>query len=134
MKRRIAVLLVFGMLPGADLYAQQPPQNAERATLKVSARVQSVCEVIASDLELGNSTVRGAGPLLGTTSLRATCTPNQTYNVGLSQGASSGTHTHTVTGLGTGLAQDHEVQGTVPAAQAVPAKERGLPITVRIYY
>jgi spore coat protein U-like protein len=134
MKRRIAVLLVFGMLPGADLYAQQPPQTAERATFKVSARVDAVCEIIASDLNLDNPTALSTGPLLGTTSLRATCTPNQTYNVGLSQGASSGTHTHTVTGLGTGLAQDHEVQGTVAAAQATPAKERGLPITVRIYY
>ena len=42
--------------------------------------------------------------------------------------------TDTVTGVGTGLAQDHTVFGAVPAAQVVPAGDYADTITVRIYY
>ena len=40
----------------------------------------------------------------------------------------------TVTGVGTGLTQDHTVFGAVPAAQSVPAEEYADTITVRIFY
>ena len=42
--------------------------------------------------------------------------------------------TDTVTGTGTGLAQDHTVFGAVPPAQVVPASDYSDTITVRIYY
>ena len=162
MKRRVAVLLMLGLLPWADLHAQQTAQT----TFRVSARVQAVCDITASDLAFGNYTAQSGSPLLGTTLLRATCTPNTTYNVGLNEGTSPGatvnqrrmvsganvlnyqlysdasrstiwgntTGTDTVTGVGTGTAQDHTVYGTVPAAQVVPAAEYSDTITVRIYY
>jgi spore coat protein U-like protein len=162
MKRRSAVLLVLGILPWAALHAQQTAQT----TFRVSARVQAVCDITASDLAFGNYTAQSGSPLLGTTLLRATCTPNTSYNVGLNEGTSPGATvnqrrmvsganvlnyqlysdasrstiwgntagTDTVTGVGTGTAQDHTVYGTVPAAQVVPAAEYADTITVRIYY
>jgi len=162
MERRVAVLLVLGLLPWAHLHAQQTAQT----TFRVSARVQAVCDITASDLAFGNYTAQSGSPLLGTTLLRATCTPNTTYNVGLNEGTSPGATvnqrrmvsgannlnyqlysdasrstiwgntagTDTVTGVGTGVAQDHTVYGTVPAAQVVPAAEYADTITVRIYY
>jgi spore coat protein U-like protein len=42
--------------------------------------------------------------------------------------------TDTVTGVGTGIAQDHTVFGAVPAAQVVPAGSYEDTITVRVYY
>ena len=162
MKRRVAVLLVLGVLPWAELHAQQTAQT----TFRVSARVQAVCDINASDLAFGNYTAQSGTPLLGTTLLRATCTPNTSYNVGLNEGTSPGATinqrrmvaganvlnyqlysdasrstiwgntpgTDTVTGVGTGTAQNHTVYGTVPAAQVVPAAEYSDTITVRIYY
>jgi spore coat protein U-like protein len=162
MKRRSAVLLVLGILPWAALHAQQTAQT----TFRVSARVQAVCDITASDLAFGNYTAQSGSPLLGTTLLRATCTPNTSYNVGLNEGTSPGATvnqrrmvsganvlnyqlysdasrstiwgntagTDTVTGVGTGTAQDHTVYGTVPAAQVVPAAEYADTITVHIYY
>ena len=163
MKRRIAVLLVLGLLPWAELHAQ--PQQAS-TTFRVSARVKAVCEVTATDLAFGTYTAQAGTPLQGTTLLRATCTPGTTYNVGLNEGTSPGATvnqrkmvsgantlnyqlysdaarstiwgntpgTDTVTGVGTGLAVDHTVYGAVPAAQVVPAGDYADTITVRIYY
>jgi spore coat protein U-like protein len=162
MKHRIAVLLMLGLMPWAQLYAQQ---QTATTTFRVTAKVQAVCEVTASDLSFGTY-VSGGAPLQGTTLLRATCTPNQTYHIGLDQGQSTGatvnqrkmvsgannlnyqlysdsarsaiwgntTGTDTVTGTGTGLAQDHTVFGSVPAAQVVPAGDYADTITVRVYY
>jgi len=129
MKRRIAVLLAVGMLSWPDLHAQQ---QTAKTTFKVSTRVQAVCEIISSDLDLGTSTARSAGRLLGTAHLQATCTPNTTYNVGLSTRTSS--WPDTVTGRGTGRTQDHTVFGAVPATEVVSGEERNDPVTVRIYY
>ncbi len=44
------------------------------------------------------------------------------------------TGSDTVTGVGTGLRQDHTVYGAVPAAQSVPAGSYEDTITVRIFY
>jgi spore coat protein U-like protein len=150
-------------MPWADLHAQSQTVSA---TFKVTARVQAVCEVTASDLAFGTYTSQGGAPLQGTTLLRATCTPNSSYNIGLNEGTSPGatvnqrkmvsgaqalnyqlyqdaarskiwgntTGTDTVTGVGTGTAQDHTVFGSVPAAQVVPAGDYQDTITVRIYY
>ena len=72
MKRHAAVLLVSGTFLCAESYAQQ----IGRTTFKVSARVQAVCEMIASDLTIDHSTALSAGRPLGTAQLQATCTPN----------------------------------------------------------
>ena len=163
MKHRIAVLLMLGLMPWAELHAQSQQVST---TFRVSARVEAVCAVTATDLAFGTYTSAGGSPVQGTTLLRATCTPGSTYNVGLNEGTSpgatinqrkmaSGTNalnyqlysdsarqtiwgntpgTDTVTGVGTGLAVDHTVFGAVPAAQVVPAGDYGDTVTVRIYY
>jgi len=163
MKARIAVLLVLGMLPWAELHAQG---QTATTTFRVSTRVQAVCDVTAADLDFGTYTAQAGTPLQGTTLLRATCTPNSSYNIGLNEGTSpgatvnqrkmvSGTQnlnyqlysdsarstiwgntagTDTVTGVGTGLAVDHTVFGAIPAAQVVPAGDYQDTITVRVYY
>ena len=163
MNKRIAVLLMLGLMPWAGLHAQSQTAST---TFRVSAKVQAVCEVTATDLAFGTYTSQGGAPLQGTTLLRATCTPNSSYNVGLNEGTSpgatvnarkmvSGTQalnyqlysdsarttiwgntpgTDTVTGVGTGLAVDHTVFGAVPPAQVVPAGDYGDTITVRVYY
>lgn len=162
MKRYIAVLLALGMMPWAGLHAQQTAQT----TFRVQARVNAVCEVTATDLDFGTYTAQSGTPLQGTTMLRATCTPNTTYNIGLNEGTSPGatvnqrkmvsgaqvlnyqlysdssrstiwgntTGTDTVTGVGSGLAQDHTVFGSIPASQVIPAGDYSDTITVRVYY
>ena len=162
MKRRITVLLVLGILPSAELYAQQTAST----TFRVSASVQAACEVTATDLDFGTHTAQAGSPLQGTTLLRATCTPDSSYNIRLNDGTSPGatvnqrrmasgaqvlnyqlysdaqrstiwgntTGTDTVNGVGTGLSQDHTVFGAVPAAQVIPAGGYADTTTVRIYY
>lgn len=105
-KQRIAVLLMLGMAPWIQLHAQEQKATA---TFKVTARVQAVCAVTASDFNLDISTAQ----------LRTTCTPNSTYDVGLKRN---------------GVAQDYTVFGGVPAAQVVPAGAYAEAITVRVYY
>jgi spore coat protein U-like protein len=163
MKQRIAVLLMLGLMPWAELLAQSQTVST---TFRVSARVEAVCAVTASDLDFGTYSAQGTTQQTSTTLLRATCTPSTTYNIGLNQGTSPGatvntrkmvagaqslnyqlysdsarskiwgntTGTDTVTGVGTGLAQDHTVFGAVPASQVIPAGNYSDTITVRIYY
>jgi spore coat protein U-like protein len=161
MNKRLAVLLLLAASPWVQ------SQQSANTTFKVSARVNAVCEITATDLAFGTYTAQSGTPLQGTTVLKATCTPNSTYNIGLNEGTSPGatvnqrrmvsgttgtlnyqlysdasrsaiwgntTGTDTVTGTGTGLAQDHTVFGQVPAAQVVPAGDYADIITVRIYY
>jgi spore coat protein U-like protein len=87
MKQRIAVLLMLGLMPCAGLHAQS--QTAE-TTFRVTARVNAVCEVTATDLAFGAYTAQTGTPLQGVTLLRATCTPGSTYNLGLNEGTSPG--------------------------------------------
>ena len=87
MKQRIAVLLMLGLMPCAGLHAQS--QTAE-TTFRVTARVDAVCAVTATDLAFGTYTAQAGTPLQGTTLLRATCTPGSTYNLGLNEGTSPG--------------------------------------------
>lgn len=163
MKQRLAVLLLLAATPWTGPRAQDPVTT----TFRVSARVNAVCDITASNLDFGVYSAQGSSPLLGTTLLRATCTPATTYQIGLNEGTSAGATvnqrkmasgataalnyqlysdsarsviwgntpgTDTVTGTGTGLAQDHTVFGAIPAAQSVPAAEYGDTITVRIFY
>jgi spore coat protein U-like protein len=86
MKQRIAVLLILAALPWAQSHAQQTVDT----TFRVSARVNSVCQVTASNLDFGVYSAQNASPLLGTTLLRAACTPNTSYQIGLNEGTSPG--------------------------------------------
>lgn len=163
MNRRIAVLLMLGLIPWAELHAQG---QTATTTFKVTARVQAVCAVTASDLAFGSYTSSSGTPLQGTTLLRATCTPNSSYNIGLNAGTSTGATvnqrkmvsgsnllnyqlysnvtrttiwgntpgTDTVSGVGTGLAVDHTVYGSVPASQVVPAGDYQDVITVTVSF
>jgi len=162
MKRLSVALLALGLLSWGGLHAQQTTQT----TFRVSATVNAVCAVTATDLQFGAYTAQSGTPLQGTTLLRATCTPNTTYYVGLDQGQSPGatvnqrkmvsgasnlnyqlysdsahsvvwgntTGTDTVTGVGSGLAQDHTVFGSIPASQVIPAGDYTDTITVRVYF
>jgi len=87
MKRHFAVLLMLGMMPWAELHAQA---QTATTTFRVTAKVQAVCAITASDLAFGTYTSQSGTPLQGTTILRATCTPGSTYNVGLNEGTSPG--------------------------------------------
>ena len=85
MTRRVAVLLlVLGMLPWAGLNAQKS------ANIRVSARVEESCEVIAPDLALDNKFAQGRAQLGAGWRRRATCTPNTTYFVAPNTGTSPG--------------------------------------------
>lgn len=163
MKQHLTVLLVLAAWPWAGLNAQQSAST----TFRVQARVNAVCDVVATNLDFGVYSAQSGSALQGTTLLKATCTPNTTYQIGLNEGTSPGATvnqrrmvsatssvlnyqlysdsarstiwgntpgTNTVTGVGTGLAQDHTVFGSVPAAQVVPAEDYADTITVRIYY
>jgi len=87
MTQPIAVLLLLGLSPWAGLHAQSQEVST---TFRVSARVEAVCEVTASDLVFGTYTAQSGTPLQGTTLLRATCTPDTNYNIGLNEGTSPG--------------------------------------------
>lgn len=86
MKQRIAVLLMLGLMPWSELHAQQTATT----TFRVLTKVQAVCAVTATDLDFGTYTSAGGSPLQGTTLLRATCTPNSSYNIGLNEGTTAG--------------------------------------------
>lgn len=86
MKHRIVILLL-GVMPWAEVHAQA---QTATTTFKVTAKVQAVCAVTAVDLSFGNYTSKSATPLLGTTILQATCTPNSSYNIGLNAGTTTG--------------------------------------------
>jgi spore coat protein U-like protein len=121
-----AALWVLGMLPWAGNYAQQS------TTFRVSATVEESCDASAPDLAVGYHAAQRIASRQATLQLRATCTPATTYHVGLHKGTSSGAGT--LTGVGTGLEEDHTIFGGVPAAQVVPFGDYADTITVRVYY
>jgi spore coat protein U-like protein len=164
MKRRIALLLMLGVMPWAELHAQS---QTATTTFKVTAKVQAVCQVTALDLDFGIYVGAVGSPArLGSTQMMVTYTPNTSYSVGLNEGTTagatinqrkmaSGTNTlnyqlysdsarsviwgntpgtDTVTGVGNGLAVDHTVYGSLPGGQAVPAGDYADTITLRVYY
>lgn len=87
MKRGITVLLVLGILPWGGLHAQG---QTATTTFQVKASVQAVCEVTATDLDFGTYSSQGSSALQNQTTLKATCTPNSSYNIGLNAGTSPG--------------------------------------------
>jgi len=113
MKMRVAVLLMLGAMPWGGLHAQAQPVSA---SFRVQARIEAGCEVTASDHN------RHAAMLL-----RATCTPNTTYSVGLNNGASRSAVSVNTIGA-------DALFGGGPVAQIVPAGDYADSVTVRVYY
>jgi spore coat protein U-like protein len=139
MKQRIAVLVLLAAAPWATLNAQQTVDT----TFRVSARVNSVCEVTASNLGFGVYTAQNASPLLGTTLLRATCTPNTTYQIGLNEGTSPGATvtqrkmaSATANTLNYQLYSDSarsSIWGNTPGTDTVTGLGTGLPFDHTVY-
>jgi len=149
MSQRIAVLLLLGAMPWAELHAQAQTVST---TFQVKARVEAVCSVTATNLDFGTYSSGGAA-IQGTSNVQATCTPGSTYNIKLNAGSGGGTiyggrqmasganklnfqlyrdttrtniwgetiGTDTVQDAGTGLQKSHTVYGTIPGAQVIPA-------------
>lgn len=162
-KRHITVLLAVGMLPWAGLYAQsQTAQTTFRVTAKVNAvcevtssdlafgtynpkassphqittLIRATCTPGSSyQVGLNEGTTPGA-----TVNQRKMASGSNALNYQLYSDAGrvsiwgNTQGTDTVTGVGTGLSQDHTVFGAIPAAQGVPAGDYSDTITVRVYY
>jgi len=107
------------MTPWAPLHAQ--PQEVS-TTFKVSARVEAVCDMSATDLALSAFTAQSRAP-----QLRAICTPDTTYYVGLNKGSARSPVSGNTIG-------NDSIFGGVPAAKVVPAGDHADAITVRVYY
>ena len=87
MNYRIAVpvLVLLGMMPWAELPAQG---QTATTTFQVTARVNAVCQITANNLDFGAYNPKASSPHQVTTLLKATCTPQATYNIGLNAGTS----------------------------------------------
>ena len=139
MKQRIAVLSILAALP----WMQAGGQQTVDTTFRVSARVNSVCEVTASNLGFGVYTAQNASPLLGTTFLRATCTPNTSYQIGLNEGTSPGATvaqrrmaSPTASALNYQLYSDSarsSIWGNTPGTDTVTGLGTGLPFDHTVY-
>ena len=113
MRIRIAVLLMLGAMPWAQLHAQSQQVST---TIRVHARVEAGCEMTASDSNRHAITL-----------LRATCTPDTTYAVGQNKGASRNAVSVNAIGADT-------IFGGVPAAQVLRTGDYADSITVQVYY
>ena len=80
-----ALLVTASALSGA-VHSQQTAST----TFRVTATVQPMCEVKASDLNFGAYSQQATTQVQGTTALTIMCTPQTTYYVGLDQGQSPG--------------------------------------------
>lgn len=118
MKQRIAVLLMLGLMPWAGPHAQS---QAVSAAFKVQARVEAVCEVKASDLDLAK----------GTLLMHASCTPDSIDKFAYQINSDAARSRLTVRA---GLEPDSAVFSGVPAVQVLPAGGHADAITVRVYY
>jgi len=113
MKMRTAVLLMLGAISWGGLHAQAQQVST---TFRIQARVEAGCEMTASDPN------RHAAMLL-----RATCTPNTTYSVGLNKGASRSAVSVNTIGADT-------IFGWLPVARIVPPGDYADTVRVRVYY
>jgi spore coat protein U-like protein len=159
----VPILLMLGMLPWAGLHAQgQTAQTTFRVTAKVMAVCEVTASDLAFGTynpkatsphqittQLRATCTPGSTYQVGlnegtspgaTINQRKMVSGTQTLNYQLySDSARSSIWgntqgTDTVTGVGTGLAQDHTVFGSVLPAQAVPAGDYSDTITVRVYF
>jgi spore coat protein U-like protein len=163
MKQRIAVLLLLGMLPWAGSDAQTTPATTTfKVTTSVQAVCEVTATDLAfgAYTAQGATPLQGQTLLRATCTpgssyqvgLNEGTSPGATINARKMVSASGALNyqlykdsarqqiwgntqsTDTVTGVGTGIAQDHTVFGAVPAAQVVPAGSYEDTITVRVYY
>ena len=163
MKRHIAVLAVLGMFPWAELHAQaQTATTTFRVTARVNAVCEVTSNDLAFGTYNPKASSPHQVTTLVRATCTPGSTYQVGLNEGTSPGATinqrkmaSGANalnyqlysdsarssiwgntqgTDTVTGVGTGLSQDHTVFGAIPAAQGVPAGDYSDTITVRIYY
>jgi spore coat protein U-like protein len=127
MNWHIAILMVLGMLATTGLHAQQ------HTTLRISATVEEYCDVTAPDhVAPSKDGARSGASRRAALHLRATCSPNTTYKVGLNKNTSHSAAT--LTGVGTGSEEDHTVFGGVPATEVVPPSNYADTIMLRVYY
>jgi spore coat protein U-like protein len=159
----VSVLLVLGILPWAGLHAQsQTAQTTFRVTAKVMAVCEVTANDLAfgtynpkassphqvttqlratctpgSTYQVGlnegtspGATVNQRKMVSGANNLNYQLYSDSARSAiwGNTQG------TDTVTGVGTGLVQDHTVFGSVLPAQAIPAGDYSDTITVRVYF
>jgi spore coat protein U-like protein len=163
MKQRIAVLLTLGLMPWAELHAQsQTASTTFRVQARVEAVCEVTASDLNFGTYTAQAGTPLQGTTLLRATCTPGSTYNVGLNEGTSPGATvnqrkmvagtqalnyqlyrdsarsqiwgNTTGTDTVTGVGTGLAQDHTVFGAVPATQVVPAGDYADTITVRIYY
>ena len=87
MNRTIAAAL---LVTATALSGAAHSQQNVSTTFRVTATVQAMCEVRASDLNFGQYSQQATAQVTGTTALTIMCTPQTTYNVGLSEGTSPG--------------------------------------------
>jgi spore coat protein U-like protein len=163
MKQRMAVLLMLAALPAVQLQAQQQTADTTfRVSTRVNAVCDiSASALDFGEYRAATGSPRQGTTQLRATCTPGT-TYQIGLNEGTSAGASTNQRkmvsatgalnyqlytdsarsviwgntpgTDTVTGAGTGLAQDLTVFGSIPAGQSVPAEEYADTITVRIYY
>ena len=164
MTRRAAFLLLLGMMPWAELPAQsQTVSTSFRVQARVEAVCEVTATDLSFGTYSSQAGAPLQGTTLLRATCTPGSTYNVGLNEGTSPGATVNQRkmvsaaqqalnyqlysdaarskpwgntpgTDTVTGVGTGLAQDHTVFGAVPAAQVVPAGDYADTITVRIYY
>lgn len=85
---RMITAALFGAaiaIPGA-VHSQQNVST----TFRVTATVQAMCEVKASDLNFGQYSQQATAQVQGTTAITVMCTPQTNYNVALNEGTSPG--------------------------------------------
>jgi spore coat protein U domain-containing protein, fimbrial subunit CupE1/2/3/6 len=83
---RLALLVVgLAALTPADAAAAEATDS-----FQVSATVDAVCQVSASDLDFGTYDPTAGSPHTSTTTIEVTCTPDAAYDVGLDAGLGAG--------------------------------------------
>jgi spore coat protein U-like protein len=85
------VLKLAGALVGATAIATPVAIAATTTTtFQVTATVLSVCSVSATNLAFGNYDASLGTPVDGSSTVTVTCTPSETYDVGLNAGTGTG--------------------------------------------
>ena len=85
-KMMTAALIGAAIATSGVAYSQQPAS----ATFRVTATVVPMCEVRASDLNFGQYSAQATAQLNADTALTVMCTPQTSYDVGLTEGTSPG--------------------------------------------
>lgn len=162
MKRFNAVMLAIGVMPWVGLHAQQTAQTTFKVSARVNAVCEVTAQDLdfgtysaQNGVPQQNTTMLNTTCTPGTTyyiGLDQGQAPGATidrrqmvagggvlnYQLYSDSNRSAvwgnTTGTNTVTGVGTGLTQDHTVYGSIPASQSIPAGDYSDTITVRVYF